>query len=188
MRVGAHVCGKKSSVEVHMNLWICQISTGSLLVTKACHGNLGCVIVVVSRGACLGPPTASLRRRTGVPWVSLLERSVPSDAQAGRHWEPSANPVRAVSASPVVSSALANVFVRLSKPIVILVFCDMLEYLHPRSTIALPCELIVSNCLTPDVARQVSSSPVACSESFQFPLDHKLFIRHAVCSRSRSEN
>ena len=104
------------------------------IVTKACHGNLGFVVVVVSRGACLGPPTASLRRRTGVTWVSLLGPSVPSDAQAGWHRAQSANPVRAVSASPVVSSALANVFVRLSKPIVILVFCDMLEYLHPCST------------------------------------------------------
>ena len=28
---------------------------------------------------------------------------------------------------------------------------------------------------------------LVCSESFQFSLDHKLFIRHAVCSRSRSE-
>ena len=96
---------------------------------------------------------------------------MPSDAQAGWKREQSAKTMRAVSASPVVASALANVFVRLSKPIVILVFCDMLKYLHPCSTKALPCELIVSNCLTPDVARQVSSSPVACSESFQFSLD-----------------
>ena len=72
------------------------------LVTKACHGNFGFVVVVVSRGACFGPSTASLRRGTGVPWVSLRgPTSVPSDAQA-----------RAVSASPVVSSALANAFVR----------------------------------------------------------------------------
>ena len=42
-----------------------------MLVTKACHGNLGLVVLVVSREACLGPPTA-LRRGTGVPWVSLL--------------------------------------------------------------------------------------------------------------------
>ena len=75
---------------------------------------------------------------------------VPSDAQAGGHREQNANPMRAVSASPVVSSALAHVFVRLSTPIVILVFWDMLEYLHGCSTIALPCELIVvSNCPTP---------------------------------------
>ena len=33
----------------------------------------------------------------------------------------------AVGASPVVSSALANVFVSLSNPNVILVFCHMLE-------------------------------------------------------------
>ena len=163
-----------------------------MLVTKACHGNLGLVVVVVSRGACLGPPTASLRRGTGVPWVSLPgPTSVPSDAQAGGHREQSANPVPAVSASPVVSPALANVFVRLSKQIVMLEFCDMQEYLHACSTIALPCELIVVfDCptplfnVTPDVTRQISSSPVVCSETFQFSLDHKLFIRHAVCSRS----
>ena len=165
------------------------------LVTKACHGNFG-FVVVVSRGACLGPSTASLRRGTGVPWVSLPgPTSVPSDAQAGGHREQSTNPVRAVRASPVVSSELANAFVRLSRQIVILLFCDMLEYLHACSTIVLSCELIVvSNCptplfnVTPDVTRQISSSPVVCSESFQFSLDHKLFIRHAVCSRSRSKN
>ena len=102
---------------------------------------------------------------------------MPSDAQAGGHREQSANPVRAVSASPVVLSAFANVFVRLSKRIVILVFWDMLEYLHACSKIALPCELIVvSNCpaplfnVTPDVTRQISSSPVVCSDTFRFLL------------------
>ena len=38
----------------------------------------------------------------------------PSDAQARWHREQSANPVCAVGASPVVSSAFANVFVSLS--------------------------------------------------------------------------
>ena len=49
-----------------------------------------------------------------------------------------------------------------SKPIVMLVFRDMLEYLHACSTIALLCELIVvSSCptplfnVTPDVTRQI---------------------------------
>ena len=55
----------------------------------------------------------------------------------------SANPVRAVGASPVILSRLANVFVSLSsvmvfrmvklyfsKPIVAIVFCGMLEYLQ----------------------------------------------------------
>ena len=42
-----------------------------VLVTKAWRDNLGLVFVVVSRGECLGPPTASLRGGTGVPWVSL---------------------------------------------------------------------------------------------------------------------
>ena len=92
-------------------------------------------VVVVSREASVGPPTASLRGGTGVPWVSLLgPTSVLTDAQAGWHREQSANRVRAVSASPVVLSQTSNVFVSLSKPIVILVFCDMLEYLHPCST------------------------------------------------------
>ena len=64
----------------------------------------------------------------------------------------SANPVRAVGASPVVSSALANVFVRLSKQIVILVFCDMwntysvgdnLKNLRSNPTLRCVC----SNCV-----------------------------------------
>ena len=62
---------------------------------------------------------------------------------------PSANPVRTVGASPVILSPLANVFVSLSsvmafcivtlqfsKPIVTHVFCGMLEYLQPCSTIS----------------------------------------------------
>ena len=63
-------------------------------------------------------------------------------------WQ-SANPVRAVGASVVVLSPLANVFVSLSsvmvfrivklailQTILTLVFCDMLEYLHTCSTIS----------------------------------------------------
>ena len=76
------------------------------------HPRLFTVWALVYRGSLPGPT------------------SVPSDAQARWHRKQSANPVCAVGASPVVSSAQANVFVSLSKPIVILVFCDMLEYLH----------------------------------------------------------
>ena len=50
-----------------------------------------------------------------------------SDAPAGWHLEQSANPVRAVSASPAVLSQTSHVFVSLSEPVVILVFCDMLH-------------------------------------------------------------
>ena len=75
-----------------------------------------------------GQHTAFLRGSTGVPWVSLLgPTSVPSDAHARWRRERSANPVCAVGASPVVLSSFANV-------LVILVFCDMLEYLHSCST------------------------------------------------------
>ena len=96
----------------------------SLLVTKACHGTLG-----FGRVGGVG---------TGVPWVSMPgPTSVPSDSQAGWHREQSANTVREVGASTVVSSAFANVFVTLSSVMVfricetvMLVFCDMLEYLH----------------------------------------------------------
>ena len=38
-----------------------QTASAPMLVTKACHGNLGFVVVVVSGGACFGPPTAFLR-------------------------------------------------------------------------------------------------------------------------------
>ena len=42
----------------------------------------------------VGPPTAFLRRRPGVPWVSLLgPTSVPSDAEARWHREQSARPL-----------------------------------------------------------------------------------------------
>ena len=75
--------------------------------------------------------------------------------------------------------------------IVTLVFCGMSEYVHPCSTISAALrthgrfQLSTPLCnATPDVTRQISSSPVACSESFQLSLDHKLFIRQAVCSRS----
>ena len=57
---------------------------------------------------------------TGVPWVAT---SVPSDAQAGRHREQSANPVREVGASIVVLSSFANVFVTLSSVMVFRVTC-----------------------------------------------------------------
>ena len=48
-----------------------QTASATMLVTKACHGNLGFVVVVVSRGACFGPPTAFLRK-------GLLHRVCPS--------------------------------------------------------------------------------------------------------------
>ena len=53
--------------------------------------------------------------------------------------------------------------------------------------------IVVSNCPTPlfnvprDMIRRISSSSAVHSEYLQLSLDHKLFIRHAVCSR-RSEN
>ena len=65
---------------------------------KAWRRNLGLVDLVVSRGAFLGPHTASLRKGTGVPWV--VSRTT--------LWQ-SANPVRAVGASAVILSPLANV-------------------------------------------------------------------------------
>ena len=81
-----------------------------------------CCVELVS-----GHPRPSHCVGTGVP-VGVLARTtiVPSDAQAGWHREETANPVLAVA---VVLSSFANVFV-------ILVFCDMLEYLHPCSTIS----------------------------------------------------
>ena len=114
-----------------------------------------------------------------------------------------AKPVRAVGESPVILSRLANVFVSLSS---VRVFRIVKLYLWlmrsvecgntytPARRQALPCELsVVSNCPTPlfnvtrDVIRRISSSPAVHSESLQLSFDHKLFIRHAVCSR-RSEN
>ena len=80
-----------------------------LLVTKACHGNLDFVVLVVSRAACCAPPTA-------FPPCGVT--SVPSDAQAGWHREQSAKPVCAVGASLVVLSSFANVFVSLSSVVV----------------------------------------------------------------------
>ena len=74
---------------------------------------------------------------------------------AGTH-QCRANPVRAVGASPVVLSPLANVFVSLSsvmvfhivklvilQTIVTLVLCGMLEYLHSCST---KCAALQTHC------------------------------------------
>ena len=84
---------------------------------------------------------------TGVPWVSLpgthqcalrCPSRMASGAEAPTLCVPSVRP-------PVVLSSFANVFV-------ILVFCDVLEYLHPLlEDKRCLCELIiVSNCLTLD--------------------------------------
>ena len=100
--------------------WFCRVGGGvACCLLWATHGLLHCV-------------------GTGVPGVSLPgHTSVPSNAQAGWHREQSANPVREVGASTVVLSSIANVFVTLSSVMVfphsetaVLVFCDMLEYLH----------------------------------------------------------
>ena len=55
-------------------------------LSAACHARvLSCLYAHRVRGHTLvGPPTAFLRRGTGVPWVSLPgPTSVPSDAQGG---------------------------------------------------------------------------------------------------------
>ena len=84
-----------------------------MLVTKACYGNLGFVVLVA------GLPRPPHYVGTGVPWVSLPgPTSMPSDAQAGWHREQSAKPVREVCASTVVLSSFANVFVTLSSVVV----------------------------------------------------------------------
>ena len=84
-----------------------------MLVTEAWRCNFGHVVLVVSREACLGPPTASLRRGTGVSWCVLAGPHQCATESRMTLWQ-SANPMRAVGASPVILSPHANVFVSLS--------------------------------------------------------------------------
>ena len=89
-----------------------------MLVTKAWRDNLGLVVVVMSRVACLGPSTASLRGGTGAPWGALARTHQCATESRVTLWQ-SATPVRAVGASPVVLSPLANVFASLSSLMVV---------------------------------------------------------------------
>ena len=109
----------------------------------------------------VGHPRPSHCMGTGVPWVSLPRpTSVPSDAQAGRRREQSANSVREVGASPVVSSASANVYVTYTSVMVFRTVklkcsCSVTCWntYNTCSTIsaALRAYFIgVSTCLTPD--------------------------------------
>ena len=83
-----------------------------LFVTKAWHCNLGLAVSVVSREACHGPPTAH--------WctVGVLTGTHQCATESRMTLWQSANPVRAVGASPFILSPLANVFVSLSSVMV----------------------------------------------------------------------
>ena len=76
-----------------------QTGSATTLVTKAWRCNLGLVVLVVSREACLGPPTASLRGGTDVWWGVLAGRRQCATESRMTLWQ-SANPMRAVGASP----------------------------------------------------------------------------------------
>ena len=110
-----------------------QTNSAAMLVTKACHGNLGlwlwwCRVELVS-----GHPRPSSVEALVYRGVLAGTHQCASDAQPGWHQGQSANPLYAVGASPVVLSSFANVCV-------IVVFCDMLEYLHDRYSSALPTQ------------------------------------------------
>ena len=65
-----------------------------VFLSCACRAvDRGVVVLVVSRRACLGPPTAFPRTGPSVPWMSLPAPTMGcSDAQAGWHRRQSAKP------------------------------------------------------------------------------------------------
>ena len=130
----------KNTQSNSLNSCTCQAT--QTMVTKPRRCILGLVVLVVSREACCGPPTASLRGGAGVQWVVLAGTHQCATESRMTLWQ-SANAVRAVGASPVILSPLKNVCaslssvmvfrivkLKISKQIATHVFCGTSEYLH----------------------------------------------------------